>query len=57
MPFILSARRDDDAMRAFAEYHEYVAREGRRFPPNVLDLASSGWYFGTRDSVGERAGR
>jgi hypothetical protein len=49
MPFILSEQRDRDAVRAFAEYREYVAREGHRFPPNALALASSDWYFGVHD--------
>ncbi|HEX8904362.1 MAG TPA: hypothetical protein VF771_05940 [Longimicrobiaceae bacterium] len=46
--FILSAQRDDDVARAFADYREYLA-SARSFPPNAYELATSAWYFDFRD--------
>jgi hypothetical protein len=50
MPFILSAQRDADAVRAFADYREYLAREGHRFPPNAWALATSDWSPAPHDA-------
>jgi len=50
--FILSAQRDVDARSAtasFARYHEYVAMHRDAFPPGVRGLATSEWYFDSRD--------
>ena len=46
MTFLLSEDgRDDDVLRAFRRYREYVESAKDSFPPSAYALATSDWYF------------
>jgi len=41
--------RDDDVLRAFRRYHEYVESVKDSFPSSAFALATSDWYFNPED--------
>jgi hypothetical protein len=41
--------RDDDVVRAFRRYREYVESAKDSFPPSAYALATSDWYFNPED--------
>ena len=47
--FILAPERDEDPQGAFDRYSDYIRRESGRFPPGVLSLLTSDWYFDFAD--------
>jgi hypothetical protein len=50
MTFLLSEDgRDDDVLRAFRRYREYVESAKDFFPPSAYALATSDWYFNPED--------
>ena len=53
MTYILSAQLylddADEAERLWNEYHEYIEKNSKRFPPGALSLAQSDWYYGFSD--------
>ena len=52
MTYILSAQLDTDdpvALSAFQRYQQYVRDHRSVFPPSAFELASSDWYFDSRD--------
>lgn len=46
--FILSER-DEDPVGAFSRYREYLEENKGRFPPGAYALATSDWYFDSRN--------
>ncbi len=49
--FILSADLDeDDARRSFRRYRDYLQTVRDAFPPSAFALATSDWYFNSKDS-------
>ena len=49
MSYILSTERHADLQGSFERYIAYIDSERHRFPPAVLALVESDWYFGTSD--------
>ncbi len=49
MAFILSPKRDEDTLEAFASYRRYLAESRPSFPSRAYELATSDWYFDFRE--------